>query len=522
MNRGSRIPFAGGLSGLLAALALPPFHLWPLVFVALVPLAVALGRPGHPATRGDAVWAGLAYGAVFHLLLLHWVPLTVHGMTPAGALSGALAVVILAGVGGIQGLALHRLLRRRAVSPIVALPLVWGGAELALAWAGPLAVPWLPLGLALAAAPELAGPAEWVGPRGLTLWIAGVNGGVAAAYRATVGTHVREAVEGGRSGVRGRRLVPLLGGAVALVLLPAAWGLVRAERIPMEPLPSILVGQMEIPRELLLDPERRDRVADDALLAITERFAGVAPAPAPAFVLLPEAPFASPWGPEIERRVTSLASAVGAPVLAGAHRIGEDGGRRNALLAVGPDGSVRTLHATRRLVPGVERPGLASGPGGDVADVGGIDFGVLICFEAAFDPDARRMRRSGAELLLNPSNDGWFRPSGQGWLPAAALAQHRAHLILRAIETRTGAVRASVGGELLVVAPTGRVLVSRPPGGEGLVPVRPLTSRETTLFVRFGDAGVLAVLLILAGGAVVGASSRFVGNQSDEGFDEGE
>jgi apolipoprotein N-acyltransferase len=60
-----------------------------------------------------------------------------------------------------------------------------------------------------------------------------------------------------------------------------------------------------------------------------------------------------------------------------------------------------------------------------------------------------------------------------------------------------GAVRSSVGGELLVVDPTGRITVSRAAGEEDLVRVVPRTTSIVTGFVKFGDwVGVVAVLLL--------------------------
>jgi apolipoprotein N-acyltransferase len=61
-----------------------------------------------------------------------------------------------------------------------------------------------------------------------------------------------------------------------------------------------------------------------------------------------------------------------------------------------------------------------------------------------------------------------------------------------------GAARSSLGGEALLIDPTGEVTANLPAGKDGFVQVRPRTSSLKTGFVRFGDlAGVGTALLLL-------------------------
>jgi apolipoprotein N-acyltransferase len=489
---------AGLSSGLLAALALPPFHLWPLAFVALVPLATALSRPS-PDRRRVAL-AGIGFGAAYYGLLLHWIPFTLHGLMPLGALFGTLCLLLLSGVGGLQATLLRRLLARGA-PPILALPAVWVTTEAAFAVAGPFAFPWTPLGLALARIPEWGGAAEWVGVGGLTFWIAAVNGAVAGAILAP-------------SRARRWRLAGL---AIVATGLPAAAGLVRARTLETTALPRILVGQIAVSRDTLLATSPRDARVDAALDRLVEgalesRVDAGSPLPV-SLAVFPEAPFAGEWSGDVRPRVRRLAEAIGVEVLVGARIAGVDptadargvegdraadreGGLRNAVVAILPGGPMELVHAKRRLVPGVEGPGLVAGPAGGVRGTEAGRIGVLVCFEVAFSRDARGLRRAGAELILNPTNDGWFSPEVFG-MPSAAHAQHRAHLVLRAVEGRMGAVRSSLGGEMLVVDPRGRVQASSPVGSEGLFAVAPFTSTEVTVHTRFGDLGSPAGLGLL-------------------------
>src|ERR1700741_912763 len=73
-----RGPLAAAASGILLSLSFPAAGLWPLIFVALVPLFVLLhvDSPGprdeRPASRGVR-WAPWITGIVFYALSFWWI-----------------------------------------------------------------------------------------------------------------------------------------------------------------------------------------------------------------------------------------------------------------------------------------------------------------------------------------------------------------------------------------------------------------------------------------------------------------
>src|SRR5207253_2785902 len=81
-------------------------------------------------------------------------------------------------------------------------------------------------------------------------------------------------------------------------------------------------------------------------------------------------------------------------------------------------------------------------------------FGVVICYESAFDDLARRYRAAGADFLVNITNDAWYGRT-------AGPYQHATHLVMRAIETRAGIARAANDGISEFVDPLGRTARSR-------------------------------------------------------------
>jgi apolipoprotein N-acyltransferase len=143
-----------------------------------------------------------------------------------------------------------------------------------------------------------------------------------------------------------------------------------------------------------------------------------------------------------------------------------------------------------RRIPGLARwsGGFARGREFPVyhAALGG--FGVVICYESAFEDLPRRYRRAGADFLVNITNDAWFGRT-------SAPAQHASHLVLRAIESRMGVARAANSGITQFVDPLGRSYASTALETETLVADRLRTSDVTTLYVRLGDwVGTLAVV----------------------------
>jgi apolipoprotein N-acyltransferase len=96
-------------------------------------------------------------------------------------------------------------------------------------------------------------------------------------------------------------------------------------------------------------------------------------------------------------------------------------------------------------------------------------------------------------LLAVGSNESWFGRT-------AALEQHLAFCILRAIETRRWVARCAPEGVSAFIAPTGAIRARAPKFAEAILdaPVHPRTLQ--TLYVRWGDwaVGVGVALITLA------------------------
>jgi len=185
------------------------------------------------------------------------------------------------------------------------------------------------------------------------------------------------------------------------------------------------------------------------------------------------------YDPDERFFVTDLATRIGVPIFTGtvdadtvpgaAGDEAEDYRIYNAAYLVDPSqGILPGRYAKRRLVPVAERvpflPGVATGlfetltawtgqfepgRGWPTWNVNGIRIGALICYESVFPDVSRSLVRSGADVLLNVTNDAWFGPT-------AAPHQHASHLSLRAVEHRVPFLRSANTGISGWVDPQGR------------------------------------------------------------------
>ncbi|MGC8605415.1 MAG: apolipoprotein N-acyltransferase, partial [Desulfomonilaceae bacterium] len=115
-------------------------------------------------------------------------------------------------------------------------------------------------------------------------------------------------------------------------------------------------------------------------------------------------------------------------------------------------------------------------------------FSVLICYEAIFPDLARTAVKSGAKVLVNITNDGWFGNS-------AAPYQHLAMTGFRAVENRVWLFRAANTGISAVYDPAGRLVASLPVMKRGtLVYKIPKLPEAGSFYTRHGD--IFAWLII--------------------------
>lgn len=441
-------------SAVLFGVAFPPFRLLLPVFVCLVPVGVVAARlADEGASWREAARMGAWFGAVGYGINLYWIAVALAIYTKLAILGLVGALLVLTPMVTATVVILVAARRATRLPMALLLPVTWVALELALNYLGPLAFPWLPLGLALARHPLAIQFADLSGVRGVSFWLAAINGLLVDAW-----LH-RDAW---------RAVAARLAAIALLVAAALGYGAWRMRTTVMRPLAHVAVVQPNIPQIEKWQRDNRGKIID--ILARLSRQA--AAEDDPQLLVWPEAalPGFLVNQPNWADTVRDVAASTHTPMIFGVLDVRWlPGGQYqyfNAAMfadAMGRIGVQRTYHKTY-LVPIVERVpfldprwfakwnyfgGYSRGgrPHPFVLPFGKV--GVLICYESIFPERSRTDRLEGVSLMLNITNDAWF---GRSLAPY----QHEAHLAFRAIENRVGIVRDANTGISAWVDPLGR------------------------------------------------------------------
>lgn len=519
------------VSGVLLGLAHPPFHLLVPSFVALVPFLVWLERlPPGAEGRRQARRGGFFLGLVYYALVFYWLLVALVFYT-AWAVPAFLApVLILSGFLSWMCGAV-RSVRERLGWPIwAALPVFWTANEWLRAHLSDVAFPWMQLGDTLTGFPWLIGAADLVGSRGLSFWLVLVNGLIAAIWLAS---RTRDRTPQ-RAGAPARSWIRLGLVLAVVVTIPVGYSLARWWTIDLRPVARVGVVQPNVPEDLKLQRTLAIDAGQRGTTSLVQAWRGgaadldllILPESVLPDIVDPIDALGRPGRPDLEAWIGALADDVGAPVLYGALG-GTDYGDGeweyfNSAFLVNETGARIARYDKRFLVPVVERVpfldprwfagldyfgGFGVGewsqpyaiPGRSGNGERAASFGVMICYESIFSPLALHYRRTGADFLVNITNDAWFGRESW-WSRSSALWQHPAHLVMRAIETRTGIARSANTGISEIVDPLGRTSHETPLFEPAAFAGEVMTTDGLTLYVRFGDVvGWGAVLLAIMG-----------------------
>ena len=513
------------VSAVLLALSYPPLHLLVPPFVGLVPFAVWIhGLSSDAEGRRAAVRGSIVFGAIHFGLVFYWILIALIWFTPLAILAFLAALFGLMGIAVLFGWILFRAVHGVRAPAWIALPVAWVAGEWTRAHLpSTIAFPWLDLGTSLTAFPQLVGIAELVGSRGVSFWIAMVNGLLAVLV-----LRVRE-----------RKRWALQAEVAALVVVvPMAWGIWRADTLPLREAGTVTVVQPNIPEHIKLDP----RAGLDSTFASLVRLVPNVPSGGQDLVVLPEVVLRIFPQAEVHQGflepLRQWSAYFEAPILMGG--LGFEGDLTgsftpyNSAFVVDPFGVWDYRYDKRYLVPFVERVpllpsrwfgslqyfgGFGVGEGWPLAHVGDTAYGVLICYESSYPQGARSFRLEGADVLLNITNDAWY---GREPLYArtTALWQHPAHMVMRAIENRMGVARSANTGISLFVDPVGRVHDETYLFEADVRTATVLTTDVLTFYTRYGalvgNGAAAAGLLLVAASFSLARRSRSLDPSSHE------
>jgi len=496
------------ISGLLLWLSFPGGgELWPLLFIALVPLLYGFTT----GTARKAAICGFTCGLVHFLLLLYWIVIVLGKYGGLPWFVSLPALLLLAVYMSLYFLLFAVFARGvqcffPAWLTLWLLPTLWVGLD----WLrGTLftGLPWMDLGYALFEVPILIQVADLVGHHGVTFLIVFINGLVILLV-----TQKRSV----------KSYIALLASCSILVGSAGIYSKNRLaevnEKINAEDIAKITVGivQGNIDQSVKWSKSHQQSTVEKYSFQ-TESLFG---AGKPELVIWPET--ALPFYPPSNSQMQPLQQLVakqdfailtGAPWYEIVNREAREVKFFNSALLLQPDGQFGGRYFKMHLVPFgeyvplkrflpflvplVEAVGdFSPGKIENTIDWKAARAGILICFESVFPELSRQWVLAGANVLVNLTNDAWY---GKSSAPYHSLAMS----VLRAVETRRSVVRSANTGISAFISPAGTIsersdiFVSWAAVGEVVL------LEENTVWVRYGYLfGPVCLLLGLCGAGV--------------------
>jgi apolipoprotein N-acyltransferase len=475
------------LSGVLMALSMPNFNLWPLAWIALVPLLTAFFlRPPGPT-----------FLYVLPCTLLWWLAAHVWYPDVLGPVLG----LFLVGVGGLFYAALIELgllLWRKGPDylKLLALPVTWTSLEW-LRSVAPVTRDWWFILLAQSQwnFPPALQVLSITGWPGLSFTIMLANAGLALLL-----VHL----------IRRRSLSGSAAIAAAASALVVLLGAASLPNPPEETIPVVATTDwLSPPNGRWASREERSKVAFEVNAGLTHQ--AMRGAGHPAFVIWPEN-FSNRLTQQSHiERLKALAAELDVHLVAHMLWPVEEGAEKvhNGVMLFGPEGKEvgrqRKIHQApwEWTIPGpAEYPVFPTTHG---------TVGLGVCLDYHYTDVVRNLARKGARLVFMPTNDDY---NDSRWFPGA----HASDAPLRAVENRVAIATSTTSGISTICDPYGRVIAQGEVNTRGVIVGDVFTVDRPTLYTRFGHWFGVLTMIALGGNIILrlGVSSRRDGTALSE------
>jgi len=470
--------------GILAVAGFAPWNIFLLPIFSLALLFYLLVQAPSPR---NAAWLGFAFGIGLFGVDMNGLYIALHDTGKMSVLLASLAALLFAAFLALFP-ALMAYLQAKISLPILhklalLLPALWVSQELLRGYLF-TGFPWLVLGYSQVAVSPLAGFAPILGVYGISLFIA-ISAGLLALLVQLRWT------KAGKATLAVLLTIWLAGGSLNMI----EWTHPEGNAIKVSLLQGNIAQDEKFNKKRLinsLETYRRLIQSSDAQLIVL---------PETALPLLRS---------ELPKNYINILQAharqQAGDVLIGAFER-EHNAYYNSMFSLGS--STSQSYRKNHLVPFGEfipmRPLLGwfinellnipmsdLGSGGihqPLLNLAGQRIAVNICFEDVFGEEVIRALPD-ATLLVNTSNDAWYGDS-------AAAMQHNQFSQMRALETGRMMLRATNTGVSSVIDRDGQMLQTLPQHQEGVLTAQVQGYAGSTPYVRWGNAAISALLLIM-------------------------
>jgi len=472
------------LSAFLLILSFPVYNLWICAWFAFVPVFFAL----QGKSLKQAFFLFLFTGIIFWAGMIYWL---IH-VTLAGT---SVLIIYLALYFAVFGLLIRASTKHSSLYSLFFIPATWVLLEYVR---GQLftGFPWALLGYSQQFNLPVIQIADITGASGVSFLLMLAN------------VSIVEAIWAQKNKLRGR-LKSTLAIFFSALALSLGYGYSRIsginDAIHSGPI-RVSVVQGNIPQELKWDKRYSETTLDQYLL-----LSSLAAKQKPQVIIWPEAAVPGILGEDdwVYEKIYAFAKENKIPLLVGAV-VKDKGNYYGSALSISPLGQITGRYDKLHRVPFGEYIPLRETfpflqtvvPIGDIQKgsnytIFADSLAVLDCFEDVFPELARQFIKRGARLLVNITNDAWYKDTSAPW-------QHLQASVFRAVENRVCLARAANTGISGFISPCGEIVsLVRDDSGKATFIAGIdtedlfLPSWEQSFYTRYGDVFTVFCLVIM-------------------------
>lgn len=501
------------LAAALLILAFPDFEYSYTAWIALVPLLIALADESKCKTA--AAVCGWLFGSVFFFGTSWWLsfaPIHYAGFPPLLAYGLVLlASVIVAAFPAAFAAVFAWFIQRFGIWAFATAPAIWVASEFARFWL--TGNNWN----AIAYSQAFDSGILQLAPIGGIYLISGIIAAVNSLFAASIFSLRRRP---------GFFTGPICFAAAGLGVVLAGAVATRESGSPTDSSPGnsiaafVVAIQPNVPMSGITEEKwnalktRHLRLADLALSRLSD-----AGAETPKLVIFPESPMNFAYETDAISRdfANGFARSKGVWLLLNSAEPDRETGKFfNSAVLVSPEGREAAQYDKIHLLPfgeAVPSPlegvlpafvgNFAYGRRANLIPVGSARAGIMICFESHFSDLSRQYAASGADALIELTNDGYLGPT-------PVLRQHLANAVFRAAETGLPLLRVTNVGITAFISPAGKVLEPSEAYTEDVrVWKLSRSSGQRTFYTRYGDwFAWLSVAVVAVGLAMIAFRRR--------------